>query len=350
MYWNNLKSRCGDNGKLPRYGIAAGSILTTMSQTDLISYFQQENDLGASWVRFDFDWSQIQPTSSSSYNWQTYDQIVRTATAHHLYVLGIIDFTPTWARPASCNQDKQCAPASPTTYATFASALSARYKSQGLHYWEIWNEQNTQTFWEPTPNVKNYSALLKDAYASIHQTDPSAIVISGGVAPASDTSTSISPETFLKGLYRYAGRSSFDAVGVHPYTFPVPPNYNSQTAWSQMSEGSNSLRSIMAANNDSAKKIWITEFGAPTNGPGPVADIDNLNLSNQPWHVTEALQADSFSEALRAYQSYTWRGPIMLYTLEDNGNDPTNNEDWFGLIRSDGSQKPAYSTVQQLIK
>ena len=33
-----------------------------------------------------------------------------------------------------------------------------------------------------------------------------------------------------------------------------------------MYQTSPSIRSIMVANGDSAKKIWITEFGAPTSG------------------------------------------------------------------------------------
>lgn len=350
LYANHLKSVTQTTSKLPKYGIASGSYLTSMSSAQLDAYFAQENTLGVSWVRFDFDWSNIQPDSAGTYNWGPYDQIVASATAHHLYVLGIIDFTPGWAAAPSCQSGKQCPPQNPATYAKFASTLASRYKSDGLHYWEIWNEENTQTFWQPAPDVKAYSALLKAASSAIHGADSLAIVISGGLAPAQDTDTTTSPATFLTGIYKYAGRDAFDAVGVHPYTFPVPPDYSIDTAWIKMSQGPNNLRSIMAANSDSAKKIWITEFGAPTNGSGPAADIGNLDLVDQPYHVTEALQASEMSTALSLYKTYDWVGPIFLYTLQDNGNDPTNNEDWFGLLRSDGSQKPAYTAVSQAIK
>ena len=66
-------------------------------------------------------------------------------------------------------------------------------------------------------------------------------------------------------MYADGAQGSFDGVGYHPYTFPSTRRPSSSgRPGPQMSQTSPSLRSLMAAHGDSAKKIWITEFGAPT--------------------------------------------------------------------------------------
>jgi hypothetical protein len=343
LYQNHLSSVASTTTAWPHYGIAAGGSLPDMSASDLDNYMSNLQTLGAGWVRFDFDWSRIQPDSASSYDWSAYDTIVRAANRHGLHVIGIIDFTPAWARPGDCQNAKQCAPADPATYGNFASAVAARYKSQGVRVWEIWNEPNTQTFWLPTPNTDQYSKLLRSASVAIHDQESNAIVLSASPAPASTNSTSISPVDFVKALYADGDKTYFDAVGDHPYTFPLTPDANADQAWAQM----NTIRSIMVKNGDSAKKVWITEFGAPTNGPGPAAGLNGAGLDQSPWHVTPALQAQMFSEAFNLYKSYNWVGPMLLYSYQDAGSDPSVAEDYFGLVDINGNQKPAYDVVHQ---
>ena len=39
-----------------------------------------------------------------------------------------------------------------------------------------------------------------------------------------------------------------------------------------------------------------------------------------------------------------WTGPLFWYTYQDDPiEDPANPENWFGLVRSDGSHKSAYA-------
>ncbi len=282
VYQQHLSSVASTTAAWPHYGIAAGGSLPDMSSGDLDAYMSNLQTLGAGWVRFDFDWSRIQPDSATSYDWSAYDQIVNAASRHDLQVVGIIDFTPGWARPADCQNAKQCAPANPDAYATFAKSLVNRYKSQGVRVWEIWNEPNTQTFWQPAPDTSAYSKLLRVASTAIHDAQSNAIVLSASTAPASNTSTSVSPASFLSALYANGDKTYFDAVGDHPYTFPLTPDSNLNQAWAQMAQGPNSLRAIMVKNGDAAKKIWITEFGAPTNGPGPAAGIDGAGPQPEP--------------------------------------------------------------------
>lgn len=332
--------------QLPRYGIAAGGSLDERSDEELDKYFAGLEELGVGWVRFDFDWSKIQPDNANSYNWQTYDRLVSKARAHNLIVLGILDFTPAWARPAGCTA-KQCAPKDPASFATFAAAVSDRYQDQGLHYWEIWNEPNTTAFWQPKPNPAAYTKLLQLSARALRHQDSQALIIAGGTAPAASDGSQISPVDFLKGIYKANGQKSFDAIAHHPYTYPVPPSYASDHAWAQMSTTHNNLRAVMKTHNDENKAIWITEYGAPTGGAGPTAQQENLRLKEHPWHVDENLQSYSLAEAIRLHRTYNWAGPMFIYSYQDAGSDPTVNENFFGLVRLDGSHKPAYDTLQQ---
>lgn len=317
-------------------GIAAR--LTELSISQLEAVLQRLSALGVAWLRMDFPWSEIQYAGPASYNVAAIDQVVAMASKYNIQVLGIIDYCPPWANG---NQDQFYPPINPLDYATFASYLALRYGPRGVHHWEIWNEPNLGGyFWKPAADPAAYTKLLKLAYVAIKKADPNATVISGGLSPASDGSPTLTPMSFLSGIYQNGGKGYFDAVGDHPYTYPALPNATDGSAywWTQMYNGINNLRSIMTANGDGAKEIWMTEYGAPTNG------------SINGGQVTEAVQAQMLTTAYKLRSTYNWAGPLFWYTYHDSGTDTTNPEDWFGLLRYDGSAKPAlaaFNAVQR---
>src|SRR5205807_7558207 len=191
----------------------------------------------------------------------------------------------------------------PNAYATFAATAVRHYPALGVHSYEVWNEPNTTAFWTSKPDPAAYTRLLKAAYPAIKGADTTATVLTGGTAPAPSDGTQISPVDFLRGIYANGGAGSFDAVAHHPYCWPANPgDAQAWSAWYQMYGTSPSLRSTMIANGDGAKKIWPTEFGAPTEGPGA---------------VSEATQAAMLSRAYALYRSYAWGGPLFFYQGRD---------------------------------
>lgn len=293
--------------------------------------------LGVMWVRFDIEWGDVQYSSPTSSTWGSYDTLINALVAHHLHGLGVISYTPQWARAPGCDNGIECPPADPSTFATFAAEVAARYKSDGMHYWEIWNEPNNYSFWAPKTDCVAYTELLQVSYPAIKQADPNAIVITGGLSPASTDGNNTSPTDFLSCVYNAGGKNYFDAVGDHPYTFPASPANDGTGAWNQMSVTSPSLRSIMISNGDANKKIWITEFGTPTNGPDPQ------------WYMSEDQESQMMTQTFQIYKTYSWAGPLFWYTLEDGGSSTNTNENFFGLVRADGSTKPTYTTLQNII-
>jgi len=331
------------------YGLSTGEMLPWMSDEDLGNTLNSFVSLGAGWIRMDLSWGSIQPDSATAYDWKNIDRVVSAANARNLKVLPILAYTPAWARPSGCNNDK-CAPADPAKFAAFAAEAAKRYAPLGVHTWEIWNEPNISVFWQPAPDAKAYSNLLKLASAAIKAKDAQAKIITAGLSPADTSGTDISPIDFLTRIYQAGVASSFDAVGMHPYTYPfLATDANPWSAWLQMSVTKPNLRSVMTQNGDSAKQIWITEVGAPTGGPGLSAVTATNKYSGQYDHVSEALQAQIMSNAIGNYKTLSFAGPLFWYTNKDLGTANSTNENFFGLTRFDGSNKTAFDLFKSLI-
>ncbi len=307
------------------YGFSAPELLG-WSASEQLQQLEAMKATGVTSVRVDASWYGGQPDGPNTYDWTSLDTVVSDIQQAGLTADLIIDGCPPWAAVSGAQGNQFAQPASSAAFATWAGAVAARYGSKGAKYFEIWNEPNTSTFWAPTPDPAAYTADLKAAYAAIKKVDPSAIVLTGGLAPAANTSTTYDPVTFLTDMYADGAQGSFDGVGYHPYTYPSDPDsVNPDSAWSEMSQTSPSIRSLMVANGDSAKKIWITEFGAPTSGTTQ--------------NVSEADQSVELVQAMSLIKEFSWIGSFYMYTWEDVSGDG------FGLLTDDGAEKPAYAAV-----
>jgi hypothetical protein len=324
----------------PRHGTAAlGGAQFGVSDPDLIakspavqaSQLAAMKAIGITSIRLDANWSWVQYGGPNSYDWSGLDQVVSSVRAAGMSLVLIIDGCPSWAAVAGTSGDSSPQPASAQQYAQWAAAVAQRYAPQGVNTFEIWNEPNNQVFWQPKPDPAAYTADLKAAYSSIKAADPSATVLSGGLAPETNDGTNIAPITFLQDMYADGAQGSFDALGYHPYSYPaLPNNVKSWSGWSQMSQTSPSLRSVMTANGDGGKQIWITEVGAPSSGPDGIG---------------QAGQANEFTQVIANVKAASWIGGCYLYSWQDEGTDPGNSEDWFGLVTASGARKQAYTAV-----
>ncbi len=340
------------NGLAKPFGMALGDTLPFLSARQLNKELNTIAAMGVGWIRIDVSWADVQPQDAQHYDWSGLDRVITSANRHHIQILGILAYTPVWAAPSSCpvRSSQKCAPSSDAQFAAFASAAVQRYAPQGVHDWEIWNEPNLQGFWEPAPSPRAYTNLLKAAFMAIKSKDSKAMVVSGGLGPLDGGSKSIRQQPFLAGMYASGARPYFDALGYHPYSFPAPPSYViSWSGWSTMADISNSIRSIMSANGDGMKPIWITEYGAPTNGHGTEATPNNLNFNAMPDHVNEALQAQMLTQATESYKFTPWLGNFFWYSYKDLGISTDTTENFFGLLRYNGSYKPAYYAYRQAI-
>ncbi|MCL6105733.1 MAG: cellulase family glycosylhydrolase [Actinobacteria bacterium] len=317
-----------------RIGFTVGDTFEKLSDSDLEASMADIASLHVGWLRFEISWTQAQPQGPDQYDWSQFDRIVAAANRHGIKLLANLTYTPQWARLPACADAFQCAPADPAQFARFAGAAAEHFKADAVHYWEIWNEPNIVYFWKPKPDARVYTELLKQTYMSIKRADPQAVVISGGLSPVDTPQSTINPVVFLRSMYKDGAKNYMDAVGYHPYSFPaLPSNVEKGNWWSAMSDLNPSLRSVMAAFGDSNKKIWATEYGVPTAGPLGFASED--------------LQKYSFADAINEMSGKPWLATLFFHTYKDSGTDRSTIEDFFGVVRYDGSRKPAYYVIKQ---
>ncbi len=334
------------------FGMALGDTLMGQSQADLNSEMTALSSFGVSWIRIDVAWADLQPNSASqALQWSKIDPIVSAAKAHHLHILATLAYTPSWAAVAGCDDSSQkCTPASDAQFANYATSVAKRYNST-ICAFEIWNEENNQGFWTPAPNAVTYTNLLKATYPALKKVDPSAPVLLGSFGPLDDLSGSQQPVTFLSDLYAAGARGYFDVVGFHPYSYPaLPDTVASWSGWSMMNDLPTSIRSVMTANGDSNKQVWITEYGAPTNGPGPTETDQNYGTVSGDDHLDEQLQAETVTQSTQQYMQYSWLGNYFWYSFKDLGSSTADTGNFFGLIKFDGTHKAAYDAFAAAIQ
>lgn len=324
-------------------GIAAGGLIHWHDDA------QQARDLdaiaatGAKWIRIDIDWNAIQTTGPTEWSWsRATDRIVSNANARGLRVLGGIAYSPAWARKAACAGVKYCMPANPNHYAQFAKAAVERYGSRspithlrgGIDAWEIWNEPNHYPWVRPTVDTTGYAKLLQATYPAIKAADPTTTVVTGGMAPAPNSpgGEDVTPLTFLQRIYDAGAGGFFDAVGMHPYSFPHSPFLGKEwNAFTQVKF----LRTEMVLRGDGHKKIWATEAGAPTG-----TSDRSVGEAGQVQQVKDYMQA-----WFEGYKEFA--GPLFWFQHRDSGTDPADWHQNLGLLRHDGRPKPAYAVFQQ---
>lgn len=275
--------------------------------------------LGVDWVRMDLQWSFIQPNRAGGYVWDAYDRLIGGVEARGMKLVGVLDEMPRWVR------DDMSSHADREAFADFAEAAVRRYGS--VQHWEVVNEPNMHNI---TP--ENYTALLKTVNARIEAVDPGDVVITGGTAAVPyDQNGLYGAVEYLERMYAAGAKGHFDAVGYHPYTYPLMPSDPAPwNGWEMMEQG---IRPTMVANGDGAKQVWMTELGAPTWGRGDAVPE---------WKQTAILE-----EAVALARGYAWAGPIMWYSYEDRGGGGST-ENYFGMLREDGSRKGIWDAFAAL--
>lgn len=326
-----------DNG----YGIAAGGELTRRNQKELDLYFRELQELGVTWVRWDVDWSAIQPNNDKEYDWTGTDRVSASARRYGIRSLGIITYAPDWAEDGSCPATEKCPPEDAATFARFARAAAERYRDS-VSAWEIWNEPNHKDYWYPAPDAGDYTRILSAAYGEIKAADPDAIVVSAGLTDMdTEDGVSISPEDYVNYMYEAGAKDHFDVLALHPYTYP---GYD--YGWPQIS----SIWKLTEKYGDQDVKIWITEYGAPTGGAGHAVEIGQSGFSYGKDFMSEKAQstmAESMFSFKAAHPDHI--GNVFWYTLCDSDRGNSSTENFFGIIRFDGTKKMVYNTIKGLL-
>ncbi|MCX5714307.1 MAG: cellulase family glycosylhydrolase [Candidatus Omnitrophica bacterium] len=121
---------------------------------DLEKAVRLMREAGVGIVRMDFLWQDIEP-QPGEFHFEKYDFIVDLLRDNDIGILGILDYTSDWASP----QGKWNYPAkNDRKFIDYARKVVGRYQDK-VKYWEIWNEPDSHTYWEPQDGLVAYCAL-----------------------------------------------------------------------------------------------------------------------------------------------------------------------------------------------
>ncbi len=289
---------------------------------DLEQQLAWMEEMGVAHTRFDFEQGVLNP-AEGVWNFSLFDHIVERAKAHGIDVIAML---PQWAAPEwqrkQTGKDYMDLIQSPEDYANYVAKVVEHFKGK-INYYEIGNEPDLPGFWRSTegPNVETYTQYLKAAYKKAKEIDSDAVIISGGVTPEH-------VEEWLKGMYANGAKDYFDAFGYHPYSQPNGP--------AERFAGVKVLQEIMRQNGDN-KPIIATEVGWPT------------GTSDE--SVSEEDQATFIQEIYQRIQKERTFDIACVYQLRDpKDSDPKNAEANFGLVKGDGTHKPAFDEVRKASK
>ena len=214
-----------------------------------------------------------------------------------------------------------------TNMAQHAATLLKNYNP----IFEIWNEWNLKVR-ENTQlgSVEQYLELVKAAYPAIKKEIPNGTVLVGGAGD--DKNWRWILKAIEMGLMDYG-----DGISVHPYNYCS--RLSPRTGWNVLYSVKTLHRELKKAYPDKDILIYITEIGWPdTDGECGGVSLDII--------------AENVAQILLEAPALPWLKGIWIYELLDQGTDPTDREDHFGLYDYNKNKKPAAcaaKTVWQFI-
>ena len=291
---------------------------------------------GATWDRVNFFWNSYQPNGPTDWfnNANSSDADIARDLASGIAVVGVITNPPAWAtRNGSTPSTLALSATDPNNFwAAFIHHLASDYNGR-INDWIIWNEPDV------APNQPGSSwagdeyefyQLTKEANQAIRAVNPRARIIFAGTTYWSDVLSGRS--LFLDRVLQAAARDPdavangyfIDAVDIHIYSSPYQVYTIPQT-----------YRGILKKYGVD-KPIWISEMNiVPWNDPMSTVPHGGFRatLDEQASYMIQAIAMARAAGVERA----------AVYKMSDGkiiGGEP------FGLVRDDGSVRPAYTAFQ----
>lgn len=208
------------------------------------TYYSLSKEIGATWMRTQFNWRDIEQ-ADGSYNWTQSDQLVRDLHANNFRVLANVTLIPTNLKTW---EDID------VHFRKFMQAFVKRYSSQGVSYYEIFNEPNLPGWgWldrktKPDGYIGEYAILLAVANQEIRKIDPTAVVVSGGIS--SDDVAGMPYPTFITTMLSFGAKQCFDVFAFHPYGHE-----------GKFGKTSAELHTLLGDDTKSITPIWFNEYG-----------------------------------------------------------------------------------------
>lgn len=280
--------------------------------------------LGAGWTRVTFEWNRIQPNSPDE--WYTVplsDEALDNELAQGRLVVGLLITTPGWATDLSIGpgvpKGLYLPPDDPQNlWANFVRAMVTRYVGR-IDHWTIWNEpeipaSSPDMTWGGS--VEDFIQLLRTAYIVAKQANPNAVIHLPAITHWHNEhwfgqfleALVADPEAAAHNYY-------FDVATLHLYHEPEKI-YDITTHYYRLMHE----RGIY-------KPFWLAETNAY---------LSRVTEEEQAFFILQAFALEIAAGVER----------IAVYKMADTETDAAADPEPFGLVRMDGSRRPAFTAYQ----
>jgi hypothetical protein len=270
--------------------------------------------MGARWLRDEASWGAIEREKGRYTFPPAFDAYIQAAPRYGIEPYLIFDY-------GNSLYDGGRSPASReaiSAFAEYAYQLVQRYKGS-CRFWEVYNEPNIG-FWSPKPNAKDYAVLLRAASMAAKRADPHCTVI-GMCTAGTDLA-------FIEEVLKQNVMDAVDGISIHPYRYPKAPEESDFVG--ELTR----CKALLDRYGGKEKSLWLTEVGWPT--------------QNDARGVSEEASANYLARMYVQAMSLPFVRTTFWYDFQNDGTNPTYNEDNFGLIRSDFTPKAGYVAYRMM--
>ena len=280
------------------------------------------SSLGAGWERATFEWSRIQPNGPDE--WIVLplsDQALGNELAQGRQVVGLLITMPAWATdPATGLPQGLYLPVNDAgnLWANFVRTIVGRYAGR-IDHWIIWNEpeipaSSPDASWRGS--IPDYLQLLRVAYYVAKDANASAVVHVAAISHYHDIDWY---NRFLDVLVADPNAAAndfyFDVASLNLYHEPEKI-YDITAHYIRMLQG-----------KGVHKPLWITETNAY---------LSRVSLEQQAIFMVQAFCLQIAAGVSR----------IAVYKMIDTETDEAADPEPFGLVRADGSRRPAFTAFR----
>lgn len=279
---------------------------------------------GVHYIRNDFSWSAVEKKRGVFRIPPNFAGWIHSAEGMGIQPIIILDY----GNPIYPNQGIGSASNPKTSFPEYLNYVRfvVTHLRGIVHWYEIWNEPDGFTFntqyggdWRGGGWVKPYCRLANETAALIHQLDPKAQVLTGGM------------EAVIAQQCVPYWKNRYDYLAIHPYCIPFLPEYEAGPI--------SVLRQEMKRTHFQAGLLATEQGWSTGRGIFPLWDYHGeITLRDQAKFLLRSLFYN-FSDGLRL---------TCWYDFLCDGSDPNNWEDNFGIVNANGTPRPAYTALLNL--
>ena len=293
---------------------------------DVARDFALMRELGVPAWRGSFGWDDYEP-ERGRYDFTWLDRFARLADSAGVALHPYLGYTPSWA--AAGGRDDRAWNDPPRAIADWTAFAESIARALGRHpsirSWEIYNEENVPLWWDGS--AETYAEVLRRGAAAVRRGDPDARVLLGGM---------VWPDLeWLETACAGGPPAPFAVLPFHAY----PDTWTPDSVTVERYLGDHFADRFVAEADQlcSRHPVWINEAGFAT-VPGK----------------TEQAQAAWWARAFATFLAEPRIEHLGIYELRDQRLDTPVIGDapnyYLGLIRRDGTRKPAFETVKLLVR